>query len=379
MDLPRLVAACDKSYLRGLISKLAPGCNGEIDWNLQGRELGQSVQQTIINAPQAWAKLHQIDNLARHGTTATVRSVLYDNRRLRDEFDELNCNRKSAAVWLAFTDDELFEHGLSAVHADQGLNKRSWKAFRVRLGKSATFTFERDRLDKFEALVRDAIRMCNAFDAPGELETHHFRRTIFPEFTHSRRELDQVTVYAEARLITEDIFTNSRLETRVRGKVENISVIFDRERRELDVVTVGGSRFIADVANAFFAAFSNEVPPLDALIRRRINFERLLRKPDLALTDQTRFVRAKVDEIRAMSPGGMLSTFDAKSHRDSPTDVYDIAKIDFGDRSPFECPGWRVVSARIVLFAAPSKPGRKPRPRAIELKSNGHNKSARTG
>lgn len=185
MDLPRLVAACDKSYLRGLISKLAPGCNGEIDWNLQGRELGQSVQQTIINAPQAWAKLHQIDNLARHGTTATVRSVLYDNRRLRDEFDELNCNRESAAVWLAFTDDELFEHGLSAVHADQGLNKRSWKAFRVRLGKSATFTFERDRLDKFEALVRDAIRMCNAFDAPGELETHHrsHKSCFSPEFS----------------------------------------------------------------------------------------------------------------------------------------------------------------------------------------------------
>ena len=240
------------------------------------------------------------------------------------------------------------------------------------MAESATITFEQDQLDKFEELVRNAIRICNAFDVPGELETHHFRRTIFPEFTHSRRELDQVTVYAEARLVTEDIFENSRLETRVRGKVENISVIFDRERRELDVVTVGGGRFIADVANAFFAAFSNETPPLEALIRRRIDFKRLLRKPDLVLSDQTRFVRAKVDEIRVMSPGGMLSTFDAKSHRDGPTDVYDLAKIDFGDRSPFEYPGWSVVSARIMLFAAPSKPGRKPRPRAVELKSNGH-------
>lgn len=158
----------------------------------------------------------------------------------------------------------------------------------------------------------------------------------------------------------------------IRGKVDSISAIFDQERRELDVVTVGGRRFIEDVANAFFQAFSNEAPPLEPLIRRTINFERLLRKPDLALTNQTRFVQAKVDEIRVISPGGMLYSFDAKAERDSELDVYDCAKIDLGDRSPFECQGWRVVSARLVLFAAPSKPGRKPRPRAVELKSNGH-------
>ena len=94
MDLPRLVAACDKSFLRDLISKLAPDCAGEIDWSLKGRELGQSVHPAIISAPQAWAKFHQIESLARHGTTATVRSVLYHNRQLRDEFDELSCSRR---------------------------------------------------------------------------------------------------------------------------------------------------------------------------------------------------------------------------------------------------------------------------------------------
>jgi hypothetical protein len=68
----------------------------------------------------------------------------------------------------------------------------------------------------------------------------------------------------------------------------------------------------------------------------------------------------------------MFYTFDAKSRRDSVLDVYDCAKIDYGDCSPFECPGWRVVSARIVLFTVPSKPGRSPRLRSVELKSNGH-------
>lgn len=371
MDLPRLVAACDKSYLRDLVSKLAPQCIGEIDWNLQGRELGQSVQQAIIRLSRVWGKFHQIYSLARHGNTATVRSVLYHNRQLRDEFDELCCSSETAAVWLALKDDELFEYGLSALHADKGLDKRSWKAFRVRLEKSATFAFERDRLDKFETLVRDAIRVCDAFDAPGELETHHFRRTVFPEFTHSRTELDQVTVYAEARLVADEAFENSRVETRVRSKVDSISVVFDIKRRELDVVTLGGGGFISDVANAFFASFSNEEPPLEPLIRRKINFERLLQKPDLPLKDQTRFVRAKVDEIRVRSPGGTLYTIDAKRHRDSEADVYDCARTDFGDRSPFERYGWSVLSARIMLFLAPSKPGRKPPARAVELKSNG--------
>ena len=371
-DLPRLVAACDKSYLRDLIAKLEPKCVAKIDWNLQGRELGQAVQHAILDVPEAWGKLQQIDSLAQHGTTATVRSVLYHDRSLRNEFDELRDSLETAAVWLALKDDELFECALSALHADRGLNKRSWKAFRVNLKKGVTFSFKSDRQAEFETLVRHAIRACNAFDAPGELETHYFCRTMFPEFTHSRRVLEQVTVFAEARLVTEDVFVNSRLETKVRGKVDSISIIFDRERQELDVVTVGGSRFISDVANAFFRAFSDEIPPLEPLIRRKINFERLLQKPDLTLTDQTRFVRAKVDELRVQSPSEMLHTFDAKARRDSVKDVYDCAKIDYGDRSPFECPGWRVVSARIVLFAVPSKPGRSPRLRSVELKSNGH-------
>jgi len=369
---PRLVAACDKSYLRDLIAKLEPKCVAKIDWNLQGRELGQAVQHAIIDVPEAWGKLQQIDSLAQHGTTATVRSVLYHDRSLRNEFDELRDSLETAAAWLALKDDALFECALSALHADRGLNKRSWKAFRATLKKDVTFSFKSDRQAEFETLVRHAIRACNAFDAPGELETHYFCRTMFPEFTHSRRVLEQVTVFAEARLVTEDVFVNSRLETKVRGKVDSISIIFDRARQELDVVTVGGSRFISDVANAFFRAFSDETPPLEPLIRRKINFERLLQKPDLTLTDQTRFVRARVDEIRVQSPSEMFYTFDAKSRRDSVLDVYDCAKIDYGDRSPFECPGWRVVSARIVLFTVPSKPGRSPRLRSVELKSNGH-------
>ena len=68
----------------------------------------------------------------------------------------------------------------------------------------------------------------------------------------------------------------------------------------------------------------------------------------------------------------MLYTFDAKAHRDTDRDVYDVAKDDFGERSPFERGGWRVVSARIILFAVPSRPGRKPRPRTVDLKMNGH-------
>jgi hypothetical protein len=250
MDLPRLVAACDKSYLRDLIAKLAPKCVAKIDWNFPGRELGQAVQHAIIDVPEAWGKLQQIDSLAQHGTTATVRSVLYHDRSLRNEFDELRDSLETAAAWLALKDDALFECALSALHADRGLNKRSWKAFRATLKKDVTFSFKSDRQAEFETLVRHAIRACNAFDAPGELETHYFCRTMFPEFTHSRRVLEQVTVFAEARLVTEDVFVNSRLETKVRGKVDSISIIFDRARQELDVVTVGGSRFISDVANA---------------------------------------------------------------------------------------------------------------------------------
>ena len=68
----------------------------------------------------------------------------------------------------------------------------------------------------------------------------------------------------------------------------------------------------------------------------------------------------------------MLYTFDAKAHRRGERDVYDMVQEDFGERSPIAREGWSVVSARIVLFAVPSKPGRTPRPRTVDLKANGH-------
>jgi hypothetical protein len=298
--------------------------------------------------------------------------VLYRDLRLRDEFDELTDGLETAAVWLALKDGELFEHCLSALHVDQGLNKRSWKAFRARSKTRLTLAFDAERLKKFEQLVREAIRVCNAFDTPGELETHHFQRRLFPEHTSSSRTLEQVTVFAEARFVTDDAFVDRRLKTQVRHRVDSISLIFDDQRKELDVVAVGGRVFIGDVARAFFDAFSTEIPPLEPLIRRRINFSLLLTRPELSMVDQSRFVRAKVDEIRVRSPGGMLYTLDAKALRDTEHDVYDMARADFRDRSPFGLGGWSVVSARIVLFAVPSKPGRKPRPRTIDLKMNGH-------
>ncbi|MEM9030162.1 MAG: hypothetical protein AAGC70_17500 [Pseudomonadota bacterium] len=372
VDLPRLVAACDKDLIYGLINQIAPELEADIDWKLEGRELGRAVQDSVKSSSSAWVKFQQINSLASHGTTATVRSVLYHDRSLRDEFDELACGLETAAVWLALKDDELFEHCLSALHVDQGLNKRSWKAFRARPKKPLTFSFGPDQLARFERLVREAIGISSKFDSPGELETHYFKRTLFPEHTHSRRVLEQVTVFAEARFVTQDAFVESRLQTEVRHKVDSISLIFDQERKELDVVTLGGRQFVEHIANAFFQALSSETPLLEPLLRRKINFDRLLHKPDLSLIDQTRFLRAKVDEIRLQSPSGALCTFDAKAHRDSDLDVYDVARGDFGERSPFERSGWCVVSARIVLFAVPSKPGRKPRARTVDLKANGH-------
>lgn len=372
IDLPRLISAADRRLVRLLIEKLAPTSVDMIDWNLEGRELGRAVEAIASATPRAWATLQKINNLARHGTSSSIRSVLYNDRRLRDEFDELNHGLDTAAVWLALKDDELFEHCLSALHVDQGLNKRSWKAFRARHKADLALSFDQGTLSKFQDLVRDAIRRSPSFDTPGELETHHFSRTLFPEHTHSRRVLEQVTVFAEARFIADDAFVDSRVTTAVRRKVDSISVIFDRERSELDVVALGGKLFVAEVANAFFRSFSDREPTLEPLMRRKINFDRLLNKPNLTLLDRSRFEHAKVDEIRVLSPGGSLYTFDAKGQRELEQDVYDLAKVDFGERSPFEQSGWRVVSARMVLRALPSKPGRKPRFRSVDLKMNGH-------
>lgn len=371
VDIPRLVAAADKVLVRQLIEKIAQDRSGNVDWTLEGRELGRAVEALAAVTSPAWAKLQKINNLARHGTSGTIRSVVYHDRRLRDEFDELNHGLDTAAVWLALKDEQLLEQCLSALHVDQGLNKRSWKGFLVRTMTGHALSFGQAQLSKFETLVSDAILRCPSFAHPGKLATHHFRRTLFPEHTHSRRVLEQVTVFAEARFIADDAFVDSRVTTQVRRKVDSISVIFDQERSELDVVTLGGKVFIEEVANAFFRSFSDQKPTLESLLRRKVNFDRLLKKPDLSLVDRSRYEHAKIDEIRVISPGGSLYTFEARSHREGAQDVYDLAKTDFGEQSPFEKAGWKVVSARVLLRMPPSKPGRSPRFRTVELKPNG--------
>ncbi|MFM9846429.1 MAG: hypothetical protein ACKVP3_04630 [Hyphomicrobiaceae bacterium] len=356
IDIPRLVAACDRDLMRSLFQKIAPAEEALIDWALNARTLGLSVRDAASKDSKVWVQLQQIASLAQHARRPTIRSVLYHDAGLRDAFDELPGGMETAAVWLALQGDELFEYCLSAVHADQGLNKRSWKAFRVRLPRDAKISFSQERIVKFQQLVSNALKACPAFDAPGELETHHFRRVLFPEDTHGRRLIDQVTLFAEARKVTEDAFVESRLQTMVRRKVDSISVVHDRERHELDVVTIGGKTFIEQVGRSFFLAFSLCAPRLEPLIRREVKFDTLLRKPTLNMVDNSHFTHAKIDEIRVRSPSGGLYTFEAKGHRDSNVDVYEVARCDLGDRSPFEQNGWKVVSARVILYAAPSKP-----------------------
>ncbi len=371
IDIVRLIAGSDHDLIRELLAALAPEQAARIDWTLSGRSLGSAVQESVSENAHAWVRLQQIAALARHGSKPLIRSVLYSDRALRHEFDQLGGGMETAAIWLALQSDELFEYCLSALHVDQGLNKRSWKAFRVRRSNGMTVSFEPERLRRFEGLVREAIHASPSFDSPGNLETHHFSRVVFPEQTHSRRSLEQVTVFAEARMVTEEVFVETRVQTKVRAKVDNISVLFDRERNELDVVTIGGRRFIESVAEAFFVAFSDRNPALEPLIRREINFTKLSSPFKPTLDDQSRFIRAKIDEIRVLSPGGALYTFDARKHRETDLDVYDIARKDFGNRSPFEQHGWTVVGARVILFAVPSKPHLKPKMRAVELKPNG--------
>ena len=52
-------------------------------------------------------------------------------------------------------------------------------------------------------------------------------------------------------------------------------------------------------------------------------------------------------------------------------DVYESAELWFGHHSPFRTTGWTVVAARLRLLLRPSKLGRAPRTRTVELKKNG--------
>ena len=371
-DLTRIASACQREFLVALIEKVSLENRRKVNWKLSGRQLARELTRIFSSDGKVWPQLQNIESLAMHGGKAIVRSVLYHEQALRDPLDSLDASDETAAVWLALTSDPHFQYALSALHADRGLNKRSWKAYRAPFSSDARFAYDAKTLGVFQQLVRDAIEKNRALDAPGRLGVHHFNRVVFPQHSHSQRDQDQVTVYAEMRNVTEEVFNDAdEIETRRRKKIDQISVVFDRARREIDVVTIGGGKFIRKVAHAFCESFSTEFPELEDLIRRPVNLQVLACKPPLPLDGQDLVEDACVDEIRVMSPTGWLCTFERKSRVRIEEDVYDLAEREFGDASPFKKQGWTVQSARIRLGMKPDKVGLGAKVRTVELKPYG--------
>ena len=328
--------------------------------------------QDFARDAKAWPLLQHVSILAANGGKSIVRSVVYRDERMRNAFDALDASDETAAVWLALTSELYFQFALSALHADRGLKKRSWRAYRVPFSADAEFKFDASRRDQFERRIRDAIQKNCTLDRPGRLEVHHFNRFVFPEYANNGRDQDQVTIYAEMRNVTEEAFSDkNKIEVRRRMKIDQISVVLDKARRELDVVSIGGKDFLRRVAHAFCESFSSEIPAIEELIRRPANLQVFARKPDLPLDGQDWVDHRYVDEIRVRSPDGLLLTFECKALRRTEADVYELAAQRLGDRSPFFQDGWSVESARIRLEISPDKVGVGPKVRTVELKPDG--------
>jgi hypothetical protein len=371
-EVVRLVSGCRTDLLRQMLENVSPERTSFMRWTMKGTSLGKQVVKVYSPDAKAWPLLQHAAALARHDGKAVVRSVIYRDENLRNQLDAMDASNETAAVWLASISEPYFEFALSALNADRGMNKRSWRAYRVTFSAKAEFKFDAEAKAEFECRVREIIAKTPSLDAPGRLSVHHFNRIVFPEHTHSRRDQNQVTIYAEMRNVTEEQFIGSnKIEFRRKMKVDEISVVLDRERRELDVISIGGRDFLKRVAHAFCDSFSTEVPPIDELIRRPVHLEVLTRKPDLSLEGQDVVEHRCIDEIRVRSADGLLITLECKSHGRKSVDVYDLADRRFGERSPFRQEGWQVESARIRLDMMPNKVASGPKVRTVELKRGG--------
>lgn len=371
-EVLRLVSVCQRGLLKELIHKVSPEKAPSIDWAATEAKLAKGIVRAFSSDATAWPLLQNISILAENGGKSIVRSVVYRDEGLRNVFDALDASDETAAVWLALTSEPYFQFALSALHADRGLKKRSWRAYRVPFSADAEFKFDAIRRNQFESRIRDSIRENRALDHPGRLEVHHFNRFVFPEYANNGRDQDQVTIYAEMRNVTEEAFSDkNKIEVRSRKKIDQISVVFDKARREMDVVSIGGKDFLRRVAHAFCDSFSNEVPAIDELIRRPANLQVFARKPDLSLENQDWVIHRYVDEIRVRSADGLLLTFECKSLQRTEADVYELSARRLGDRSPFIHGGWKVESVRIRLELSPEKVGVGPKVRTVELKPDG--------
>ena len=371
-EVLRLVSACRIDLLKELLAKVSPEKTSSVTWTTTGIQLAKRIIKVYAGDAKAWPLLQNVAILAGHGGKMIVRSVVYRDEALRNTLDTLDASDETAAVWLALTSEPYYQYALSALHADLGLNKRSWRAYRVPFSTLAEFKFDRNARKLFESRIRKAIETNRTFDQPGRLEVHHFNRFIFPEYANNGRDQDQVTIYAEMRNVTEEAFSDAnKIVIRRRMKIDQVSVVLDRARRELDVVSIGGKEFLHKVAHAFCESFSSEVPAIEELIRRPTNLQALAHKPDLSLNGQDWVEHCYLDEIRVRSPDGLLITLECKSHRRAKVDVYDLADQRFGDRSPFRQLGWKVESARIRLEIMPDRVAGGPKVRTVELKPDG--------
>ena len=298
-NLQTFLTKIDHNSLDAFLAKYGDG--GRVEWQEALSVIEQDVVDALGAKPWAMAALEHCDLIADNGGRDILRSVADWKRELLAIVDDIEATDQTCAVRLATSDHESFDRVVSIAYALKGLGKQSWDAFKLVQHEMVLAQTGEDEISKFREAVEHVLKT-HPRQVPTfrDLYINHFRYAVPRASTHSRRPWTQVNIFAETSSEMREVLSGGALSTVKLPGLYRAAIIFDPERRTIEVVAKGGRPVRDALVDAFRLTLLPPGLQIDRLVRRKINFEIFNSRPTV---DQRpadpKFV---VDEIRLLPP-----------------------------------------------------------------------------
>jgi hypothetical protein len=274
------------------------------------------------------------------------------------------------SITLLLADDRLFEHALAARYADHLLMGRSWTAFS--LDASASIGFSSPNLPAFEAEL--AMVLARSDGSIGKLKIDSFERNTVTRNGRATGRTVHCAIYSEDLPVADVEFSGDELKRETRRPVREGAILYDTDRRTLDVVASGGKAVRDRIADSFAQNVLGIKGKIRPVVAERFALDRL-RSPMEFESDAADGIKTvKVTLLRLGRMGSRYERITIEVDPSARIDICGRSKQLFRDADPLRWPDWYVTHATLRIVFHP-EPGRtREKTVSIQLRApNGSN------
>ncbi len=364
-----------RQYARARATSLAD----RIDWHDLKQTQPLSIYKSIQGLPQTARDriiidFERVDQVCDAIGQRAIHSLAAIDPHLTSRLQSA-VSDEARGIILLIADDQMFERALIAAYADRLQHGRSWSQFRI---DGEILTEHTSYSDAFLSELANAL--AHSDGVAGKVKIDRFQRDLpFGDGTAVSRTT-HYAIYREDEAISDLEFRGDEIDRRTRHPVQEAAIIYDPNKRSIDVMASGGKPVLARIVEAFAQTMLRIKGTVHPVAPRTLLLNKLRQRIPFNVDPADGIKAVKLTSIRLSRSG---AAFERVSIEVDPADRDDIwvrCEQLFGDSNPLAWSDWRVTHAVIRIEYEPTD-GRKKGPivKVELLAPNGSNLRNQTG